>query len=126
MGNAIRQNFDDDEARIEGFLVEYQEETKLEMKDIQLEAGLPQDAQTFLFTPTEGMEYIHGTDTKRTVCIDNSQHSLNIDSGAHCSIVAREHLGKQFPNWEKKLFQTKAADFKTKSGKMKSIGTTIK
>ncbi|MBW0532781.1 hypothetical protein O181_072496 [Austropuccinia psidii MF-1] len=52
----------------EEFLVEYQEETPLEIQDIQLEAGMPQDttnknlckhtqdAQTFLVTPTKGME----------------------------------------------------------------------
>ncbi|MBW0533181.1 hypothetical protein O181_072896 [Austropuccinia psidii MF-1] len=92
------------------FLVEYQEETQREIQDIQLEAGIPQDTAnknlckytqdtpTFLATPTKGMEYIHGTATKMTVCIDNSQHPLIIDSCAHCSIVAINYLDDQFPN----------------------------
>ncbi|MBW0541983.1 hypothetical protein O181_081698 [Austropuccinia psidii MF-1] len=85
-----------------------------------------QDAQTFLVTPTKGMAYIHEAATKMTVCIDNSQHPLIIDSGAHCSVVARNYLDNHFPNREKKLFPTKAKNFKSASGKMTSIGTIIK
>ncbi|MBW0581807.1 hypothetical protein O181_121522 [Austropuccinia psidii MF-1] len=113
MGDAIREPYDDDQDPREEFLVEYQKETPLEIQEIQLEAGMPQatanknlckhthDAQPFLVTPTRGMEYIHGTATKMTVCIDNDQHPLIIDSGAHCSIVARYYLDNHFPNWEK-------------------------
>ncbi|MBW0500665.1 hypothetical protein O181_040380 [Austropuccinia psidii MF-1] len=72
------------------------------------------------------MAYIHGTATKITVCIDNSKHPLIIDSGAHCSIVARNYLNNHFPNWERKLLPTKAKNFKIASGKMKSIGEIIK
>ncbi|MBW0543307.1 hypothetical protein O181_083022 [Austropuccinia psidii MF-1] len=72
------------------------------------------------------MEYINWTATKLTVCIDNSQHLLIIDSGAPCSIVARAYLDHKFPNWEKQLFPTKAKNFKSESGKMTSIGTIIK
>ncbi|MBW0591183.1 hypothetical protein O181_130898 [Austropuccinia psidii MF-1] len=84
MVDAIREQSDDDQDPREEFLVEYQEETPLEIQDIQLEAGMPkgtanknlfkhtQDAQTFLVTPTKGMAYIHGTATKVTVCIDNA------------------------------------------------------
>ncbi|MBW0464293.1 hypothetical protein O181_004008 [Austropuccinia psidii MF-1] len=61
-----------------------------------------------------------------TVCIDNAQDPLIIDSGTHCSIVAREYLDKHFPNLEKKLFPTKANNVKISSGKMKSIGTIVK
>ncbi|MBW0581647.1 hypothetical protein O181_121362 [Austropuccinia psidii MF-1] len=61
-----------------------------------------------------------------TVCIDNAQHPLIIDSGAHCSIVARNYLDNHFPNWEKQLLPTKAKNFKSASGKMTSIGTIIK
>ncbi|MBW0531420.1 hypothetical protein O181_071135 [Austropuccinia psidii MF-1] len=61
-----------------------------------------------------------------TVCIDNSQHPLIIDSGAHCSIVARNYLDHHFPNWEKQLLPTKAKNLKNASGKMTSIGTIIK
>ncbi|MBW0554047.1 hypothetical protein O181_093762 [Austropuccinia psidii MF-1] len=59
------------------------------------------------------------------VCIDNAQHSLIIDSGAHCSVVARSYLDNHFPNWEKQLLPTKAKNFKISSGKMTSIGTII-
>ncbi|MBW0566167.1 hypothetical protein O181_105882 [Austropuccinia psidii MF-1] len=61
-----------------------------------------------------------------TVCIDNPQHPLIIDSGAHCSIVARNYLHNHFPNRENQLFPTKAKNFKSASGKMTSIGTIIK
>ncbi|MBW0549025.1 hypothetical protein O181_088740 [Austropuccinia psidii MF-1] len=72
------------------------------------------------------MAYIHGTATKVTVCIDNAQHPLIIDSGVHCSIVARIYLDNHFPSWEKQLLPTKAKNFKSASGKMTSIGTIIK
>ncbi|MBW0548474.1 hypothetical protein O181_088189 [Austropuccinia psidii MF-1] len=61
-----------------------------------------------------------------TVCIDNAQHPLIIDSGAHCSIVANDYLDKHFPNWQKQLLPTKANKFESASGKMASIGTIIK
>ncbi|MBW0538424.1 hypothetical protein O181_078139 [Austropuccinia psidii MF-1] len=61
-----------------------------------------------------------------TVCLENSQHPLIIDSGPHFSIVAREYMEKYFPNWEKKLFPTKAKNFESASGELKSIGTIIK
>ncbi|MBW0560092.1 hypothetical protein O181_099807, partial [Austropuccinia psidii MF-1] len=138
MGDPIREQSDDEQDPREEFLVEYQGETPLEIQDIQLKAGMPQDtanktlcthtkaAQTLLVTPTEGMAYIHGTATKITVCIDNAQHPLIIDSGAHCSIVAKNHLDNHFPNWEKQLLATKAKNFKSASGKVTSIGTIIK
>ncbi|MBW0470912.1 hypothetical protein O181_010627 [Austropuccinia psidii MF-1] len=105
---------------------------------MQLEAGRPQDTanknlckhtqyvQTFLVTPTKGMAYIHGTATKITVCIDNAQHPLIIDSGAHHSIVARNYLGNHFPNCKVQLLPTKAKNFKSASGRMASIGKIIK
>ncbi|MBW0549622.1 hypothetical protein O181_089337 [Austropuccinia psidii MF-1] len=108
------------------------------MQDIQLEAGKPQDtankslckntqdAQTFLVTPTKGMAYIHGTATKMTVFIDNSQHPLIIESGAQCSIVTRSYLENHFPHWDNQLLPTKAKNFKSTSGKKTSIGTIIK
>ncbi|MBW0491261.1 hypothetical protein O181_030976 [Austropuccinia psidii MF-1] len=138
MGDAIREQSDEEQDPREEFLVEYQEETTLEIEDIQLEAGMPQDtankdlckhtqhAHTFLVTQTKGMAYIHGKATKMTVCIDNAQHPLIIDSGAHCSIVARNYLDNHFPNLENQLLPTKAKNFKSASGKMNSIGTIIK
>ncbi|MBW0481678.1 hypothetical protein O181_021393 [Austropuccinia psidii MF-1] len=106
MGDAIREYSDEEQDPREQFLVEYQEETPVEIHNIQLEAGMPQDtsnknlcthtqdAQTFLVTPTKGMASTHGTATKMTVCIENSQVPLIIDSGAHCFIVAKNHLAK--------------------------------
>ncbi|MBW0469656.1 hypothetical protein O181_009378, partial [Austropuccinia psidii MF-1] len=138
MGDAIREHSDYDQDPREEFLVEYQEETRLEIQDIQCEEGMQQDtakkslckhtqdAQTFLVTPTKGMAYIHGTATKMPVCVDNAQHPLIFKSGAHCSIVARNYLDSPFPNWEKHLLPTKAKNFKSASGKMTSIGKIIK
>ncbi|MBW0551297.1 hypothetical protein O181_091012 [Austropuccinia psidii MF-1] len=115
MGDAIREKSDEEQDPREEFLVEYQEETPLEIQDIKLEAGMPQDtanknlckqtqdAQTFLVTPTKGMAYLHGKATKMTVFIENSQHPLIIDSGAHSSIMARNYLDHHFPNLKKTL-----------------------
>ncbi|MBW0572154.1 hypothetical protein O181_111869 [Austropuccinia psidii MF-1] len=75
MGDAIREQSDEEQDPREEFLVGYQEETPLEIQDLQLEAGMPQDtanrslckhtqdSQTLLVTPTKGMAYIHGTAT---------------------------------------------------------------
>ncbi|MBW0516244.1 hypothetical protein O181_055959 [Austropuccinia psidii MF-1] len=43
MGDAIRELADEDQDPGEEFLVEYQEETPLEIQEIQLEAGMPQE-----------------------------------------------------------------------------------
>ncbi|MBW0524329.1 hypothetical protein O181_064044 [Austropuccinia psidii MF-1] len=72
------------------------------------------------------MPYIHGKATQVTVCIDNAQHPLIIDSGAHCSIVVRKYLDNHSPNWEEHLLPTKPKNFTSASGKMTSIGTIIK
>ncbi|MBW0505938.1 hypothetical protein O181_045653 [Austropuccinia psidii MF-1] len=138
MGDSIRDQSDYHQDPREEFLAEYQEKTQMEIQDIQLEAVIPQDtankklckhtqdAQTFLVTPTKGMAYIHGTATNTTVCINNSQHPLIIDSGAHFSIVARTYMNDYFPNWDKQLLPNKAKNFKSASGKMTSIGQIIK
>ncbi|MBW0514020.1 hypothetical protein O181_053735 [Austropuccinia psidii MF-1] len=138
MGDAIREESDDEKNPKEGLLVESQEENPLDIQDKQLEEGMPQDtanknmckhiqdAQTFLVTPTRGMAYIHGTATKMTVCIDNAQHQLIIESGAHFSIVARNYLDNHFPNWETQLLHNKEKSIQSASGKMTSIGTIIK
>ncbi|MBW0466615.1 hypothetical protein O181_006330 [Austropuccinia psidii MF-1] len=67
VGDSIREKSDEDQDLREESLVEYQEETSLEIQDIKLEAGMPQDtanknlckhtedAQKFLVTPTKGM-----------------------------------------------------------------------
>ncbi|MBW0486916.1 hypothetical protein O181_026631 [Austropuccinia psidii MF-1] len=105
---------------------------------MQLEAGITQDnenknsckntqdAQTFLVTPTRGRAYINGSATRMTVCIDNAQHPLRIESGEHCPIVARKYLDKHFSNWEKQLFPAKENNFKIESGNTTSIGNIIK
>ncbi|MBW0488689.1 hypothetical protein O181_028404 [Austropuccinia psidii MF-1] len=66
-GDSIREHSDEEQDPKGEFLVEYQKETPLEIQDIQLEAGIPQDtanknlckhtrdAKTFLVTPTRGM-----------------------------------------------------------------------
>ncbi|MBW0467718.1 hypothetical protein O181_007433 [Austropuccinia psidii MF-1] len=125
MGDAIREQSDEEQDPREEFLVEYQDETQLEIQEIQLEAGMPQetanknlckhtqDEQTFLVTPAKEMAYIHGTATKMIVCIDNAQHPLIIESGAHSSIVARNYLDNHLPNWEKQLLPTKEMNFKS-------------
>ncbi|MBW0566074.1 hypothetical protein O181_105789 [Austropuccinia psidii MF-1] len=113
MGDAIREQFDDEQDPRDKFLVEYQKGTQIEIQDIQLEIGMPQDnekknlckhtqyAQEFLFMPTKRVAYIHGTVTKITVFIENAQHPLIIDSGLHCSIMARPYLDHCFLNWDK-------------------------
>ncbi|MBW0498840.1 hypothetical protein O181_038555 [Austropuccinia psidii MF-1] len=67
MGDAIREHSDEEQEPREELLVEYQEETPLEIQDIQFEEGKPQDtekknlckhtqdAKTFLATPTKRM-----------------------------------------------------------------------
>ncbi|MBW0561401.1 hypothetical protein O181_101116 [Austropuccinia psidii MF-1] len=138
MGDSIKEQSDEKQDPREEFLVEYQEETPLAIQEIQLEEGIPQDtenknmckhtqdAQTFLVTPTKGISYIHGTATKMTVCIDNSQQPFIIDSGAHCSIGARNYLDHHFSNWEKQLLPRKEKNFTSASGKMTSLGKLSK
>ncbi|MBW0521510.1 hypothetical protein O181_061225 [Austropuccinia psidii MF-1] len=91
MVNSIREHSDYDQDPREEFLVEYKEETQLEIKDIQLEAAMPQDtenknlckntqdAQTFLVTPTRGIAYIHGTTTKITIIIPHRKGNISLN-----------------------------------------------
>ncbi|MBW0537971.1 hypothetical protein O181_077686 [Austropuccinia psidii MF-1] len=76
MGDAIREKSDEEKDSRAEFLVEYQGAPPVEIKDIQLEAGMPQDTskkslckntqdgQTLLVTPTKGMAYTHRTPQK--------------------------------------------------------------
>ncbi|MBW0481928.1 hypothetical protein O181_021643 [Austropuccinia psidii MF-1] len=117
IGDAIREQSDEEQDPRQDFLVQYPEETPVEIQDIQLKAGIPQDtsnknlckhtqdAQTFLVTPTRGMAYIHGTATK---------------------VVWPERIWTTIPNWEKQLLPTKEKNFKSASEKMTSIGIIIK
>ncbi|MBW0493778.1 hypothetical protein O181_033493 [Austropuccinia psidii MF-1] len=95
MGDAIREKSDKNQDPRGELLVENKKETPLEIQDIPLEAGRPQetanknlckhtqDAQKFLVTPTKGMAYIDGTATDMTVFIENAQSPLIIHRGAH-------------------------------------------
>ncbi|MBW0532715.1 hypothetical protein O181_072430 [Austropuccinia psidii MF-1] len=95
MGDAIREQYDEEQDPRKEFLVEYQKETPLEIQDIKLEAGMPQNtskknlckhtqaAQTFLVTQTKGMEYIHGTATKLTKLSGQPLPRLGNPSLAH-------------------------------------------
>ncbi|MBW0492688.1 hypothetical protein O181_032403 [Austropuccinia psidii MF-1] len=66
MGNAIREQSDDDQDPREELLVEYKEETPLEIQDIQLEAGMPQDtANKNLCEDTQDAQTLPVTSTKR-------------------------------------------------------------
>ncbi|MBW0473526.1 hypothetical protein O181_013241 [Austropuccinia psidii MF-1] len=49
-----------------------------------------------------------------------------MESGAHCSIVAKNYLDHHVPNWEKQFFPSKAENFKSALGKKTSIGKIIK
>ncbi|MBW0501816.1 hypothetical protein O181_041531 [Austropuccinia psidii MF-1] len=42
MGDAIREQYDEEQDPRKEFLVEYQEENPLEIQEIQLEGGMPQ------------------------------------------------------------------------------------
>ncbi|MBW0499218.1 hypothetical protein O181_038933 [Austropuccinia psidii MF-1] len=104
MGDAIREQSDEEQDPREELLVEYHEETPLEIQDRQEEAVMPQDteakklckntqdAQTFLLTSTKVVAYIHGTATKMTVLhrqcstpIDHLQWSTLLNSGQKLS-----------------------------------------
>ncbi|MBW0506153.1 hypothetical protein O181_045868 [Austropuccinia psidii MF-1] len=105
---------------------------------MQLEAGMPQytankhlckhtkDSPKFLVASAKGMAYIHGTATTMTVCVDNAQSPFTIDSGSHFTILSREYLDNDFPNWEKQILENKAKNFKSASRNMTSIRTIIK
>ncbi|MBW0486069.1 hypothetical protein O181_025784 [Austropuccinia psidii MF-1] len=138
MGDGIREQSDEERDPREEFLVEYQEETPLEIQEIQIEEGMPQDtanpnlckhtqyAQKFLVTSTKGMEYIHGTDTKITFCIENDQNPFIIDSGAHCSIVARNYLKTTSPTGRNNSCQPKQRTSKVLQGRLLQLGKLIK
>ncbi|MBW0506457.1 hypothetical protein O181_046172 [Austropuccinia psidii MF-1] len=112
MVNSIRENSYYDQDTIEETLVDYQEEKQWEIQDIQLEAFLPwdttnknlqkhtQDSQNFLVTPHGGMAYIHGTTTNITICVDDSQYPLIIDTGSHFSIIAKRNYTLIFQIWK--------------------------
>ncbi|MBW0539661.1 hypothetical protein O181_079376 [Austropuccinia psidii MF-1] len=60
MGDDIREKSDDDQDSREEFLVKYQEQASLEIQEIQLEAGMPQDiANKALCKHCEPLRYDH-------------------------------------------------------------------
>ncbi|MBW0588903.1 hypothetical protein O181_128618 [Austropuccinia psidii MF-1] len=58
LGDPIREHFYDDQDPREEFLVEYQEETPLEIQDIQLDAGMQQDTANKNCANTDNMHKI--------------------------------------------------------------------
>ncbi|MBW0523972.1 hypothetical protein O181_063687 [Austropuccinia psidii MF-1] len=72
MGDAIREQSDEEQDPREEYLVEYQEETPLEIQDIQLEAGMPQDRQQKLVQTHTRCTNIPGYINKR-----NGIHTWN-------------------------------------------------
>ncbi|MBW0556088.1 hypothetical protein O181_095803 [Austropuccinia psidii MF-1] len=75
MGDAIREHSDEEQAPRGEFLVEYQEETPLEIQEVQLEAGIPQDsakitcANTNIPGPTNQRNGIHTGNSHRDDCL---------------------------------------------------------
>ncbi|MBW0476032.1 hypothetical protein O181_015747 [Austropuccinia psidii MF-1] len=102
-GDAIREKSDENQDPREECLVEYQEEIPLEIQEIQLEAGIPQE--------TANKNLCKHTQDSKTFLV---------------TAMARNYLDHHFPNWEKQPLPTKAKDFKSASGKMTSIGEIIK
>ncbi|MBW0538739.1 hypothetical protein O181_078454 [Austropuccinia psidii MF-1] len=121
MGDAIREQYDEEQDPREEFLVEYQEQTPLEIQDIRLEAGMPQDNANKNLCKHTRCTKIPGHTNQR-----NGIHTWKSHNGAHCSIVARNYLDRHLPEWGKQLFPTKEKNFKGASGKMNSIGKRIK
>ncbi|MBW0565095.1 hypothetical protein O181_104810 [Austropuccinia psidii MF-1] len=106
MGDAIREKSDDDQDPREEFLVEYQEETPLEIQEIQLEAGMPQD--------TANKDLCKHTQDAQKFLWSTLLHS------------GKRKSGQPLPKLGRTALPTKAKNFKSASGKMTSIGTIIK
>ncbi|MBW0558865.1 hypothetical protein O181_098580 [Austropuccinia psidii MF-1] len=106
MGDEIREQSDEEQDPREEFLVEYQEETPLEIQDIQLEAGMPQD------TANKNL-------CKHTQDAQTFLWGILLHSGQRLS-------GQPVPQLGERLFPTKEKNFRSSSGKMTSIGTIIK
>ncbi|MBW0553098.1 hypothetical protein O181_092813 [Austropuccinia psidii MF-1] len=117
MGDAIREQYDEEkDPRVE-FPVDYQEETPLEIQHIQLEAGIPQD------TAKKTCENTHRMHRHSWSHQPKESHAY---MGQPQNDWARNYLDNHFPNWEKQLLPTKAKSFKSASGMMTSIQTIIK
>ncbi|MBW0479730.1 hypothetical protein O181_019445 [Austropuccinia psidii MF-1] len=61
-----------------------------------------------------------------TICVENDQHPLMIDNGAHFPIAAKQYSQKNSPIGKSRSFQLRKRNFKSASEKMTSIGTIIK
>ncbi|MBW0477151.1 hypothetical protein O181_016866 [Austropuccinia psidii MF-1] len=106
MRDSIREKYDEEKDPIEEFLVAYQEETPLEIQDIQLEAGMPKE------------------NANKNLCKHKQdEHTFLWGTLLHSG---QKYLDNHCPNWEKQLLTIKAKNFKSASGKMNSIGTTRK
>ncbi|MBW0478103.1 hypothetical protein O181_017818 [Austropuccinia psidii MF-1] len=125
MKNALGEGSEDESNPIEIHLVDYQEpqsEKGLKKDPVQENMGC-----TKILGNTRQGNGIHiGKFIKMTVFVNNGQHPLIVDSGAHCSIIPKGKLEKHFQNLEKNLLPTKARNFKSASGKMTSIGIILK
>ncbi|MBW0544912.1 hypothetical protein O181_084627 [Austropuccinia psidii MF-1] len=113
MGDAIREQSDEEKYPRDGLLVEYQEEIPLEIQDIHWKQACHKRL------PIKTCAKIHNTHR-------HSWLHQPKECGAHFSIVVRNYLDNHFPNWEKQLFPTNAKSFKSSSGKITSIGKVIK
>ncbi|MBW0494901.1 hypothetical protein O181_034616 [Austropuccinia psidii MF-1] len=60
MGDSIRKQSDDDQDPREEFLVDYQEETQIEIQEIQLEAGMPKDTANKSFSKEKNLKSASG------------------------------------------------------------------
>ncbi|MBW0473372.1 hypothetical protein O181_013087 [Austropuccinia psidii MF-1] len=111
MGDAIREQSDDDKDPRAELLVEYKEETPLEIHEIQLDAGIPHD--------TENKNLCKHTQDAQTILVITTKWSTQRNSGKKLS-------GSSLPKLGKTTFSTKAKSLKSASEKMTSIGTVIK
>ncbi|MBW0535315.1 hypothetical protein O181_075030 [Austropuccinia psidii MF-1] len=111
MGDAIREQSNEEKDPREEFLVEYQEETPLEIQDIQFKAGMPQD--------TANKNLCKHTQDAQTFLVTSAKWGILLHSD-------QKLYGQPLPKLGNQLFPTKAKNFKSASGKMTSIGTIIK
>ena len=134
MGNGLRQDSDSGSEPIEQYLLEYEDEKTesvlgnslkpelIQPKNGEDRSGRTIDAKEYLEVPKTGMAFIHGAKSKLDVYIENKKHPLIFDTGANCSVVAKEYLDRHFPMWNAEILLTKARSFKSAAGKMKSLG----
>ncbi|MBW0467152.1 hypothetical protein O181_006867 [Austropuccinia psidii MF-1] len=72
------------------------------------------------------MGYIHRAPANLSVLIDEEKHPLIIYTGESFSVVARNYLDENFPQWSTVVLPTKANNLTSASGKMNSLGIITK